>query len=100
MSKQDIGESIVIIERLRFVESELFRLLSAYGVTTLEEMDQQIQKGELSEEAVGEDLFAFDTLLSEKKELEKQLDQYAIKKGSAWESLQKLLGLPRLNFRT
>ncbi len=95
-----MAKAIVLIERVRLIESELFRLGAKYGIKTVEELDQQIVRGKLSEEAVGEDLFVFDQLFSEKRELEKKLEKLNVKKGSAWKSLQHLLELPRLSFRT
>src|SRR5437762_1231106 len=93
------AKTILLIEKLRLVESELFRLSAKYGVKTLDELDDFIEKGKLSEETVGEDLFVFDTLLSEKKELEKDLNTLNVSKNKIWTSFQNLLELPRLSFR-
>lgn len=89
---------VLLIEKLRLVESELFRLSSKYGVKTVNELDALVKKGKLSEEAVGDDLFTYDFLLSEKKRLEKDLQKLNIAKNNIWKSLQNLLELPRLSF--
>lgn len=100
MTTKEKAEAIVLIEKLRLVESEMFRLSSKYGVKTVEELDTFISKGKISEEEVGEDLFVLDHLLEERERLEKELEKLSIKKSSVWKSLQDLLGLPKLSFRT
>ncbi len=99
MTTKDKGAAIILIEKLRLVESELFRLASKYGVKTVDELDKLIEKGKLTEKKVGEDLFLFDHLVSEKATLEKELAKLSIDKSSIWDSLQSLLGLQRLNFQ-
>ena len=93
------AEIILLIEKLRLIESELFRLAAKYGVKTVDELDKYISEGKLSEKAVGTDLFTFDHLLSEKETLEKKLSQLHVKKSDVWKNLQHLLGLPKLNTR-
>jgi hypothetical protein len=100
MTKKTKGETIVILEKLRLIESEIFRLSSKYGVKTVDDLDNLIAKGKLSENDVGEDLFILDYLLEEKNKLEKELKKLSLKKTSVWENLQNLLELPKLNFRT
>lgn len=90
---------ILYVEKLRLIESELFRLASKYGVKTIDELDKYVAEGKLSEEAVGDDIFAFDYLLSEKEKVEKELSALNVKKGSIWKSLQRLLELPKLSSR-
>ena len=90
---------ILSIEKLRLIESELFRLASKYGVKTLDDLDRLVVKGKLSEEAIGDDLFVFDNLISEKEKVEKELYKLNIKKGNVWKSLQHLLELPKLSSR-
>ena len=94
------AEAIISIEKLRLIESELFRLSSKYGVKTVDELDKLIEKGKLSEEVLGEDVFLFDHLTSEKEKLEKELRKLNIKKTEIWKSLQHFLGLPKLSSRT
>jgi hypothetical protein len=93
------AETIVSIEKLRFIESELFRLTSKYGVRTIGELDGLIERGKLSEEAIGDDLFVVDYLLCEKEKVEKELYKLNVKKGDVWKSLQHLLELQKLSFR-
>lgn len=67
------AETIILIEKLRLVESELFRLASKYGVKTIQELDNLVVKGKLSEETIGDNLFIFDNLLSEKEKIQKAI---------------------------
>jgi len=99
MSAKDKARAIILIEKLRLIESEIFRLGTKYGVKTVEDLDRLISKGKLTEEGVGEDLFVFDYLISEKNNLEKKLKGLSIKTSDVWKNLQNLLGLPKLNFR-
>src|SRR5437763_1241759 len=92
------AKTIVLIEKLRFIESELFRIASKYGIKTIDELDALIAKGKISEETIGEDLFLYDTLLSEKENLERELRKLKVAKNNIWKSLQNLLELPKLNF--
>lgn len=99
MSKKDKSKAIILIEKLRLIESEIFRLSSRYGIKTVDELDRLIEKGAISEKELGEDLFIFDNLLTQKEEVEKELNKLGIKKDSTWENLQNLLELPKLSFR-
>ena len=94
------AESIVALEKLRLIESELFRLTSRFGVKTIDDLDVLVRSGKLSEQDLGEDFFRFDHLLSEKEMLEKELKRLSIKKSKVWESLQNLLGLPKSSIQT
>ena len=100
MSEQKKAKIILMIEKLRLIESELFRIASKYGVKTVNDLDKLISRGKLSEKAVGEDLFLLDHLLSKKDTLEKKLSELNVRKGNVWKSLQNLLELPKLNSRT
>lgn len=93
------AKAVILIEKIRLIESELFRLSTEYGVKTVEELDYRIKTGKLSEKLVGEDFFAFDHLLVEKENLERGLAKLHIKKSEIWKNLQHLLGLPKLSFR-
>lgn len=93
------AKKIILIEKLRLIESELFRLGSKYGVKTADQLDQLIAKGKLSEEAVGENLYLFDHLISEREKAAKELAKLKVKRASVWKNLQNLPGLPKLSFR-
>lgn len=99
MNIADKGRVIVLIERLRLVESEIYQLSSKYGVKTIDELDNFIKKGKLTEERVRDDVFLFDKLLEEKDMIEKDLSKLSVNKNKAWENLQSLLGLRKLNFQ-
>lgn len=99
MTTNDKSRAIILIEKLRLLESEIFRISSKHGVKTIDELDKFIAKGDLSEEKVGDDLFILDTLLTEKADIEKDLSNLDISKDKIWENLQSLLGLPKLNFQ-
>jgi hypothetical protein len=100
MSKKDKSKAIILIEKLRLLETEIFRLASKYGVKSVEELDKLVEKGKFSEEELGEDLFIFDHLIAEKEKIEKELKTLQINKANIWENFQNLLGLPKLSFRT
>lgn len=99
MSEQNKAKAIILIEKLRLIETELFRLASKYGVKTADDLDKLLSKGKLSEKTVGEDFFLFDHLLSEKTKIEKSLGKLKLKKANLWQNLQDLLELPKLSFR-
>lgn len=99
MSNDKKAKVVILIEKIRLIESELFLLSAKYGVKTVEELDHRIKTGELSEKFVGEDLFTFDHLMVEKDNLERELTKLNIKKSQVWKNLQHLLGLPKLSFR-
>ncbi len=99
MSEQKKARIILMIEKLRLVESELFRITSKYGIKTVSDLDKLVSKGKLSEKVVGEDLFLFDHFFSQKKALEKKLSELKVKKSNVWKSLQNLLELPKLSSR-
>lgn len=99
MSEKNKAKAIILIEKHRLIETELFRLTSRYGVKTADDLDRLLYKGKLSEEIVGEDLFLFDHLLSEKTKIEKELGKLKFKKANLWQNLQDLLELPKLSFR-
>lgn len=67
MKTKDKSKAIILIERLRLIESEIFRLSSKYHVKTVDQLDARIKTGKLSEKLVEEDLFLFDHLLAEKE---------------------------------
>lgn len=71
MSKKDKSKAIIFIEKLRLIESEIFRLSSRYGIKTVDELDKLVKKGSISEKELGEDLFIFDNLITQKEEIMK-----------------------------
>ena len=73
MNETKKAKIILSVEKLRLIESELFRLTSKYGVKTVGELDSLVAKGKLSEDIIGDDLFVFDNLLSEKEKVEREL---------------------------
>lgn len=100
MTKQEKSRTILLIEKLRLIESEVFRLSSRYGVRTIDELDHLIETGNLSEKEVGDDIFLFDYLLEQKDSLEKELKKLEISKSEVWKNFQDLLELPKLSLRT
>lgn len=100
MRDEKKSKVIVIIEKMRLVESEIFRLTSKYGVKNIDELDFLVEKGKLSEKDLGEDIYLFDYLTGEKEKLGKQLNKLEIAPKSVWKSLRNLLGLPKLSFQT
>lgn len=100
MSDKEKSRAIILIEKLRLVEAEIFKLGSKYGVKNVDELDRLITKGNLTEEKVEEDIFAFDFFSKEKKILEKEIKSLSIDKSDIWKNLQDLLELPKLNFQT
>ena len=67
MNNAQKAQTIIYTEQLRLIETELFQLVSKYGVNTVNELDKLIVQGKLSEAAIGEDLFLFDHLLTERR---------------------------------
>jgi len=100
MTNDNKNKAIKTIEKLRLVESEIFRLSSKYGVKTVDELDLLVKKGRLTEEDAGNEVFLFDYLISEKEILEKELKKLEISKSLIWKNLQNLLELPKLSFQT
>lgn len=93
------AKTVLLIEKIRLIESELFALSAKYGIKSVEELDRKIRKGTLTEKIVGDDVFTMDYLAEEKEKLEQELAKLHIKKNEVWKSLQNLLGLPKLSFR-
>ncbi|MBI2430417.1 MAG: hypothetical protein HYV39_00130 [Candidatus Levybacteria bacterium] len=93
------AKAILLIEKIRLIESEIFQLSAKYGVKSVEELDKKIKKGTLTEKIVGDDVFTLDYLLEEKEKIEQELAKLHIKKSEVWKNLQHLLELPKLSFR-
>jgi hypothetical protein len=55
--------------RLRLIESQLLRLGSKYGVSTVTELDELVQSGQVHEAEAFEDYFEFDHLEAERDAL-------------------------------
>ncbi len=59
---------------LKIIESELFSLATKYGIKTIEEFNQAVEKGKFKESEAFEDYFQFDNLEAKKKKVLKILD--------------------------
>ncbi|MBC8448633.1 MAG: hypothetical protein H8D78_12875 [Chloroflexi bacterium] len=66
---------VYLEKRLRAVESELFFLMSRYGVSSVEELDELIQAGKYHEDGTFEDYFEFDYLQHQQKSLLAALEE-------------------------
>lgn len=91
------ANKIVLIEKLRLIESEIFRLSAKYGIKTVAQLDSLVASGKLTEKLLGNDLFTLDHLLAEKEKVEKELEKLNIRRGEQWKSLQDLLELQKLS---
>lgn len=97
MTAQNKAQAIILIEKLRLIEAELFRLSSKYGVKNVDDFDLKLKKGDLSEEAIGDDIFNFDNLIEQKEEIEGEIANLSISRENIWTSFQDMLALPKLN---
>jgi hypothetical protein len=57
---------LFLTHRLRLVESELLRLGQRYGIQTVTQLDELVQRGDLHEDEAFEDYFEFDHLTAER----------------------------------
>ncbi len=64
-----------ILSELRRVRLESRLIMARYGVSSIEELDEKIRRGELEESEVFEDLTRLDYLLDREKRLEKLLEE-------------------------
>ncbi len=64
-----------ILSELRHVRLESKLIMARYGVSSIEELDEKIRRGELEESEVFEDLTRLDYLLDREKRLEKLLEE-------------------------
>ena len=64
-----------ILSELRHVRLESRLIMARYGVSSIEELDEKIRRGELEESEVFEDLTRLDYLLDREKRLEKLLEE-------------------------
>ena len=64
-----------ILSELRHVKLESRLIMARYGVSSIEELDEKIRRGELEESEVFEDLTRLDYLLDREKKLEKLLEK-------------------------
>jgi FKBP-type peptidyl-prolyl cis-trans isomerase (trigger factor) len=60
--------------KLRHCEAEIFNIAKKYGISSVEEFENQYKRGELEEEGTWEDFFKRDHLEAEKDSLKKALD--------------------------
>jgi len=63
--------------RLRLVESQLLSLAHRYGVRTVTELDELVQRGQIHEAEAFEDYFEFDYLEAERDTLLDSLKELA-----------------------
>lgn len=64
-----------ILSELRHVRLELKLIMARYGVSSIEELDEKIRRGELEETGVFEDLTRLDYLLDREEKLKKLLEE-------------------------
>ena len=64
-----------ILYRLRSVRLEIKLIMARYGVSSIEELDEKIRRGELEETEVFEDLTRLDYLLDREEKLKKLLKE-------------------------
>ena len=64
-----------ILSELRRVRLELKLIMARYGVSSIEELDNKIRRGELEESQVFEDLTRLDYLLDREEKLRKLLEE-------------------------
>ena len=60
--------------KLRHCEAEIFNIAKKYGISSVEELENQYKRGELEEEGTWEDFFKLDHLEAEKESLNKALE--------------------------
>jgi len=62
-------------EKLTEIESEIFRIKKKFSVDNIYELNEKVEKGEISEEDAFEDYFLLDNLEAEKEKIEKLLEE-------------------------
>ncbi|MBU0569029.1 hypothetical protein KJ693_11660 [bacterium] len=55
--------------KLRNIEAEIFKIARIYGVTCIEELDEKLKKGKVSEEKVLDDFMELDYYEAEKDKI-------------------------------
>ena len=65
-----------ILSELRRVRLESKLIMTRYGVSSIEELDEKIRRGELEETEVFEDLTRLDYLLDREEKLKKLLEEF------------------------
>ncbi|MCE4598979.1 MAG: hypothetical protein F7C81_02130 [Desulfurococcales archaeon] len=66
---------LYILSELRRVRLESKLIMTKYGVSSIEELDKKVKKGELNETDVFEDLTRLDYLLDREEKLKKLLEE-------------------------
>lgn len=72
LSPQELEQAslrLFLNHKLRLVESQLLSLAHKYGVQTVAELDERIQRGQIHEDEAFEDYFEFDHLEAEREVL-------------------------------
>ncbi len=80
LSPQELEQEslrLFLKHRLRLVESQLLSLVRRYGVQTVTELDEMVQRGQIHEEEAFEDYFEFDHLEAERDVLIESLKELA-----------------------
>lgn len=60
--------------KLKRCESEIFNLARKYGVSSIEDFEEEYKRGNIEEEGTWEDFFRLDHLEAEKESLKKALE--------------------------
>ena len=67
------GTSSMLMEKKRKFQSERLEILSRYGVTTIEELKEKIESGEIREHPGWEDLIELRNIETEIKEIDSDI---------------------------
>ena len=97
---EEKASMLFVVQSLRSVESELWEIGSKFGVKTVEELDQKIASGKITESQGMEDLYRFDFLVEKKKELEmifKESMEKSQNRLNLWESIKSSTASPQWN---
>ena len=68
---------VFLTHRLRLIESQLWELAQRYGVKSVAELDERIQRGDFHESEAFEDYFEFDHLEAERDAVQDSLRELA-----------------------
>ena len=67
------GTSSMLMEKKRKFQGERFEILSRYGVTAVEQLNEKIKKGEIQEHPGWEDLIELKNIEAEIKEIDRDI---------------------------
>lgn len=97
---EEKASTLFVVQSLRLVESELWEIGTKFGVKTVEELDQKIASGKITESQGMEDFYRFDFLVEKKKELEmilKESMKNSQNRLNLWESIKSSTASPQWN---